>query len=89
MLSLNLPEVVLWQLLYADGLVLESETIETLMDNFRKLKQAFVRSSLKVSLEKTRMMVSGCITKDGLSKVWSTHVEVCCLRVRASLVLCA
>ena len=57
MLALNLPEVALSELLYADNLVLMSDTIEGLRDKFIKWKEAFERKGLKVSLGKTKVMV--------------------------------
>ena len=54
MLSLNLPEGVLSELLYADDLVLMSETIEGLKNRFIKWKEAFDSMVLKVNLGKTK-----------------------------------
>ena len=54
MLSLNLPECALRELLYADDLVLMSETIEGLRNKLLKLKEAFESKGLKVILVKTR-----------------------------------
>ena len=55
MLSSNLPEGVLSELLYADYLVLMSEIIEGLRDKFLKLKETFERKCLKVSLWKAKV----------------------------------
>ena len=66
MLSLNLPEGALSELLYADGLVLMSETIEGLRNTLLKWKEAFESKGLKVNLGKTKVMVCGGITKDGM-----------------------
>ena len=57
MLSLNLPECALSELLYADDLVLMSETIEGLGNKFLKWKKAFERKGLKVNLGKTKVML--------------------------------
>ena len=54
-------------MLYADDLVLMSETIEGLRSKFLKWKEAFESKGLKVNLVKTKVMVSGGITKDGMS----------------------
>ena len=51
-------EGVLSKLLYADDLVLMSETIEELRNKFLKWKEAFEREGLKVNLGKTNVMVS-------------------------------
>ena len=50
MMSLNLSER---RLLYADDLVVMSETIEGLMSKFLKWKEAFESKGLKVNLGKT------------------------------------
>ena len=55
------------ELLYADDIVLMSETIKGLRNKFIKWKEAFENKCLKVNLEKTKIMVSGLITKDDLS----------------------
>ena len=79
---------VLSELLYADDLVLMSETIEGLRDKFLKWKEAFERKGLKANLGKTNVMVSGGITKDGLSKSKVDSCGVCSLRVKPKSVLC-
>ena len=43
---------------------------------------------MKVNLGKTKVMVSGGITKDGLSESKVDPCEVCSLRVKANKVLC-
>ena len=45
-----------------------NEIIEGCRNKFKKLKEAFESKDLKASLEKTMAMVSGGITKDGISK---------------------
>ena len=49
-MSPNLPEGALSQLLYADDLVLMSETIEGLMNKFIEWKEVFDSKVLKVNL---------------------------------------
>ena len=61
-------EGVLCQLLYADDLVLISETIEGLQDKFLNWKEAFKCISFKVNLGKCKVLVRSCITQDGVSK---------------------
>ena len=46
-----------------------SETIEALRNKFLKLKEAFESKGLKVNLGETKVMVSGGITMDGMSKI--------------------
>ena len=62
MLSRNLPEGALSELLYAYDIVMMSETIEGLVYMFMKWKEDFESKGLKVSLWKTKVMVSGSIT---------------------------
>ena len=81
-------EVALSEWLYADDLVLMSETIEGLREKFPKWKEAFESKGLKVDLGKTNVTVSSAITKNGLSKSKVDPCEVCSLRVKANSVLC-
>ena len=59
---------VLSELLYADDLVLMSETIEGLRNKFLRWKEALDSKDSKVNFGKTKVMVSGGITNDGISK---------------------
>ena len=77
-------ESALSELLYADDLVLMSETTEGLRDKFLKWKEVFENKGLKVILGKTKVMVSGGITKDGMSKSKVDPCGVCSLRVKAN-----
>ena len=76
------------ELLYADDLVPISESIEGLSDKFLYWKEAFESKGLKVNHGITKVMVSGNITLDGLSKSKVDPCGVCCLRVMANTVLC-
>ena len=60
-------EGALSELLYADDLLMISETINGLMNKFRIWKEAFESNGLKIG--KTKVMFSGGIAKDGLSKI--------------------
>ena len=82
-------EGALSQLLYTDDLLLMSESIEGHRNKFLIWKGDLESKGLKVSLEKTEVMVSGGITKDGLSKSEVDPCGVCSLRVKANSVLCA
>ena len=84
----NLPEGALSELLYADDLVLISETIDGHRDKFLKWKEAFESKDLKANLGKTKVMVSGGITKNGISKSKVDPCGFCSLRVKANSVLC-
>ena len=76
------------ELLYADDLVLMSETIEGLWDKFRKWKEASVSKGLKVNLGKIKVMIFSGITNDCLYKIKVVPCGVCSLRVKANSALC-
>ena len=62
--------VLMSELLYADDLVLMSETMEELREfKFWKWKEAFKSKGLKVNLGKTKVVVSGAEGEVSLSKV--------------------
>ena len=88
MLLQNLPEGALSELLYADDLVLRSETIEGLRNKLFKWKEVFESKGLKVNLGKTKVMVCSGITKDGISKSKFDACGVSSLRAKANSVLC-
>ena len=76
------------ELLYADDIVLMSETIKGLRNKILKWKEAFEIKGLKANPWKTEVMVSGGFTKDGLSKSKVDPCGVCSLKVKANLALC-
>ena len=55
----NAREGLMNEILYADGIVFMSESVENLKGKFLKWKEAFERKWLKVNLKKTKVMVSG------------------------------
>ena len=77
------------ELLCTGDLVLLSETIEGLLSPtiVLKLKEALQGRGLNVNLGKTKVMVCGSITKDGMSKSKADPCEVCSLRVKANSAL--
>ena len=79
-------EDALSELLYADDLVLMSETIEGLRNRFLKRKESFESKGLKVNLGKTKVTVSDAITKDCMSERKVDQCGVCSLRVKANSV---
>ena len=81
-------EGVVSELLYADDLVLMSESVEGCWNKFMKWKEAFGSKGMKVNLGKDKVVVSGSITMDGLSKGNVDPCGVCSLRVKANSVLC-
>ena len=78
---------VLNQLLYVDDLLLLSETIEGLRHRFLEWQEAFESKGLKVNLGKTKVMVCGGITNDGMSKCEVDPCGVCSFRVKTNSVL--
>ena len=76
------------ELLYADDLVMMSETIVGLWDMFSKWKEVFECKALKVNLDKTKGMVIGGITQDGISRSKVDPYGVFSLRVMVNSVLC-
>ena len=81
-------EGALSEILYHNDLVLMSETIKGLRNRFLKLKETFESKGLKVNPWKTKVMVSGGITKDGMSKRKEDPCGVCSLKVKKkSLIL--
>ena len=69
------------EILYADDLVLMSESIENFKEKFLKWKEAF-ESKLKVNLKKTKVMVSG--SKDEVLKSKVDPCAKCGKRVMAN-----
>ena len=80
-------EGALSELLYADDLVMMSETTDGLRNKFLERKEVFQSKYLMVILGKTKMMVSSVIMKDGLSKSKIDPCGVYSLRVRTNSVL--
>ena len=76
------------ELVYADDLVMMSEKTEGLRNKLIKWKNAIESKGLKVNLGKAMVMVSGGITKDGMSKGKVDTCGICSLRVKANSVLC-
>ena len=79
---------MLSELLYADYLVLMSETMEGLINKFIKWMVAFENNGLKVNLGKTKVTVSDGITKDGLPKNKVDPCGVSRFRVKDNLIWC-
>ena len=66
-----------------------SETIKGLRNKPMKWKEAFDSKCLKVNLAKTKVVVSGGITQDGMSKSKVDPCGLSSLRVMANSVLWA
>ena len=58
-ISENARERLMNHILYADDLVLMSESIENLKEKFLKWKEAFESKGMKMKLKKTKVIVSG------------------------------
>ena len=59
-----------------------SETIEGFRNRFIKWKEVFESKGLKVSLGKTKVMVCGGITENGMFRSKVVPCGVCSLRVK-------
>ena len=88
-ISENAKEGLMNKILYANDLVLMSESIENLKDKFLKWKQAFeskVKMKVKVNLKKAKEIVSGL--KDEVLKSKVYPCAKCGQRVTANSVMC-
>ena len=74
------------EILYADDLVLMSESIENVKEKFLKYKEAFESKVLKVNLMKTEVMVSS--SKGEVLKSKVDPCAKCNKRVRTNLMMC-
>ena len=74
------------EMLYADDLVLTSETMEALREKFWKWKEAFKSRGLKVNLRKSKVVVSGAEGEVTVSKI--DPCGICGKPVMANSVLC-
>jgi len=66
-ISENVKEGLMYEILYADDLCLISENMDDLKEKFYKWKEALEAKGLKVNLRKTKVMMSGIegkITKE-------------------------
>ena len=81
-------EGALSELLYANDLALMGETIKGLRNKFLKWKEAIESKGLKINLRKTKLMVSGGITKDSMSKNKVYPCGACDLKAKADSILC-
>ena len=68
----NAREELMNEILYADDLVLMNESIENLKEKLLKWKDAFESKQLKVSLKKTKVMVSS-----SKGEIFKSKVDPC------------
>ena len=79
-------EGLLNKIFYADDLVLMSESLKDLRVRFQRWSRALEDKRLKVSVGKTKMMVSGTVGEIVLSK--TDPCGICGKRVRSNVVCC-
>ena len=79
-------EGLLNEILYADDLVLLSESLDDLRERFQRWRSALEDKGLKVNVGKTKMMVSGTEGKTVLSEI--DPCGVCGKRVGSNAVCC-
>ena len=79
-------EGLLNEILYADDLVLMSESLEELREKFQRWRRALEGKGLKVNVGKTKMMVSGTEGEITSSKI--DPCGVCGKRVGSNAVCC-
>ena len=83
----NAREGLMKEILYADDLVLMSETMEGLKERFQKWRSTLESKGLKVNLGKTKVIVSGSEGEVIQSKI--DPCGICGKRVKANSVLCS
>ena len=86
MISENARKGLMNEILYADDLVLMSESKQNLKEKFLKWKETFESKGLKVNLKKTKVMVSG--SKGEVLKSKVDPCTNCGKRVKANSVMC-
>jgi hypothetical protein len=77
----------LWELLYADDLVLSAETKEEAIEQFNNWKRKTEKKGLKINMEKTKVMVSGKKAKDQI-RTGKYPCSVCNRGVGVNSILC-
>ena len=82
----NARRGVVNELLYANDLVIMSETMENLKERFSNWKDALESKGLKINTRKTKVMVSG--SEGELFKSKLDPCGICGRRVMANSVLC-
>ena len=83
----NAREGLMYEILYADDLVLMSETMEGLREKFQKWKLELESKGMKVNLGKTKVMVSGAEGEINTSKI--DPCDICGKRVKWQTHFCA
>ena len=82
----HVREGLLSEILFADDLVLMSESLDDLRERFQRWRSALEDKGLKVNVGKTKMMVSGTEGEIVLSKIDPSGV--CAKRVGSNAVCC-
>ena len=82
-------ELELSELLYAECVVLMSDSFDGwLMNNFVQWKEPFECKSLKLIFIKTRVVVSGGMSKERLSTINVCPCAKCNSKVKTNSILC-
>ena len=79
---------MLSELLSAGGLVMMTEAVKGHKDKFRKWMESFMGEGLKISLWKTKVMVSRGIEQVGLSESGVYPCGICCYGLSIYCVMC-
>jgi hypothetical protein len=82
----DIMERLLFEILYADDLVLMADSMEELQLKFDRWKSVIERKGLKVNMGKTKVMVSGESGERVVSRI--DPCGVCDKRVKTNSVLC-
>ena len=82
----NVMEGLLFEILYADDLVLMATSMQELSDKFTKWKQAIEMKGMKVNVNKTKCLISGEGGVKDISRI--DPCSVCGKRVKGNSILC-
>ena len=79
-----------WELLYADDLILVSETVEDLKERLHRWKMALEEKGMRVNVDKTKVMICGEGEKDGTCEKYGKFpCGICGKGVGRNSVFCA
>ena len=87
-LSRNLNTQIPWELLYADDLVIVTETLQECVEKLESWKTGLLGRGLNVNMAKTKFMVSG-VGLDKLKDSGKFPCGVCCEGVGANSIHCS
>ncbi|XP_048579357.1 uncharacterized protein LOC125560947 [Nematostella vectensis] len=87
-LSADLRSGCPWELLYADNLVISSDSLDTLLAKLRIWKQGLESKGLRVNMSKTKILMSGP-DLNSLRDSRKFHCAVCRKGVRSNSIFCS